>query len=138
MQPNYQRAIIAGIVATFVMSIAAQWVAAIGLPKADPSRLMQYSFGGSPYILGLAAHFMNGIVLALMYAKWKGRVPGGSTLMRGVVIGVATMLAAQLLVGPGVGPMGFFWEHGGLPRVATSLIAHLTFGIALTVAYDED
>ena len=70
------------------MTVAAQWVRGIGLPPAEPSRLMAYSFGQSPYLFGLAAHFMNGIILGLMYARWRSMVPGHSAWMRGITVGI--------------------------------------------------
>ena len=135
--PNYWRGCFSGIIATYVMTVAAQWVRGIGLPPADPSRLMAYSFGQAPYLIGLAAHFMNGIILGLVYARWRAVVPGHSVWMKGITDGIVSTLAAQLVVGPFVGPNGFFWQQPQpLAVLATSTIAHLVFGLVLVTAYE--
>jgi hypothetical protein len=99
---------------------------------------MVYSFGGAPYAFGLFAHVMNGLILALMYARWQWLVPGRSPWAHGVAIGVATTLAAQLVVGPLVGPGGFPWTRPHpIPGLLTSLIAHLAFGLVLALGYSR-
>ena len=114
-KPNYWRGCFSGIIATYLMTVSAYWVSSVGLPPTDPSRLMAYSFGQAPYLFGLLAHFMNGIILGLMYARWRNFVPGNSILVKGIVIGVLMTLAAQLFVGPAVGPKGFFWQQAKPP-----------------------
>lgn len=135
--PNYWRGTFSGIIATYLMTVSAYWVSSIGLPPTDPSRLMAYSFGQAPYLFGLAAHFMNGIILGLMYARWRSLIPGRSIRVKGIVIGVLMTLAAQLVVGPAVGPKDFFWQQAQpLATLATSTIAHLVFGLVLVTAYE--
>jgi uncharacterized membrane protein YagU involved in acid resistance len=137
-KPNYWRGFFSGTIATYVMTVSAYWVSSIGLPPTDPSRLMAYSFGQAPYLFGLAAHFMNGIVIGLIYARWRSFVPGHSIWMKDIVIGVLMTLAAQLIVGPTVGPKGFFWQQAQpLGVLATSTIAHLVFGLSLVASYEE-
>jgi hypothetical protein len=51
---------------------------------------------------------------------------------------LVTTLAAQLIVGPLVGPGGFPWARPDpIPAVATSLIAHLAFGRVLALGYSR-
>jgi len=136
-RPHYWRAAVCGLVATYMMSVAAHWVAALGLPRGDPSRLMAYSMK-APYLSGLAAHYMNGIILGMMYARWGRLVPGGNCWAKGVWVGILTTVAAQVVVGV-VGPRGFFWNAPApAARLATSLFAHLVFGVALAVAYARE
>ena len=138
-KPNYWRGFFSGILATYLMTVsAAYWVSSIGLPPTDPGGLMAYSFGQAPYLFGLAAHLMNGIIIGLIYARWRKLVPGRSFWIKGIIIGVGMTLVAQLVVGPAVGPKGFFWQQSQpLGVLATSTIAHLVFGIALVIAYEE-
>ena len=138
-RPNYWRASVCGFVATYMMTVAAQWTRGIGLPPLDPSRLMAFSFGKSPYIFGLLAHMMNGVILGMMYARWEGRVPGNSVWMKGVWVGIGATLAAKIVVAPLVGPFGAFWKGPNVgPAFISSLIAHLVFGIVLAVAYSRE
>lgn len=137
-RPNYWRAAVSGFFATYVMTVAAQWAAGVGLARLDPSRLMAFSFNQSPYLFGLAAHFMNGVILGLMYARWERLVPGKNAWAKGLWVGVATTVAAQVVSGI-VGPAGFFWNR---PRfvagLATSLLAHVVFGVFLAVGYSRE
>ncbi|MDA0999228.1 MAG: hypothetical protein O2807_01755 [bacterium] len=137
-RPNYWRAAVCGFVATYVMTVAAQWAGGIGLPRLDPSRLMAFSFGKSPYVFGLFAHAMNGVVLGLMYAKWEKLIPGKNAWIKGIWIGIITTLAAKIIVGPLVGPPRPFWGSGPMLALVTSTIAHLAFGLALAVGYARD
>lgn len=138
-RPDYWRAAIAGVIATYVMSVAAQWTTALGLPRADPSRLMAYSFGNAPYAVGLFAHGMNGLILALMYARWQRLVPGKTAWIKGIWVGLITALVTQMLVGPLVGPSGFFWtKPNPVGQLLTSLIAHLAYGLVLAVGYSRE
>lgn len=57
--------------------------------------------------------------------------------MKGIVVGVIMTLAAQLVVGPLVGPNGFFWQQTQpLAVLTTSTIAHLMFGLVLVTVYE--
>lgn len=137
-RPNYWRATVSGLIATYMMSVSAHWVTAIRLPAADPAKLMAFSLGGMSYWMGLAAHYANGVILGLMYARWRDQVPGGNPWMKGVWVGILTTVAAQFVSGL-VGPQGFFWRRPNpLPGLLTSLIAHLVFGLALAVAYARE
>lgn len=137
-RPNYRRAAVCGFIATYVMTVAAQWAGGIGLPQLDPSRLMAFTFGKSPYLFGLFAHAMNGIILGLMYAKWERLVPGKNMWVKGIWIGIITTLAAKFIVVPLVGPPGPILSVATMPGLVTSTIAHLTFGLVLTVGYAKD
>lgn len=137
-RPNYWRATVSGLIATYMMSVCAYWLVAIRLPAADPAKLMAFSLGQTSYWMGLAAHYANGVILAMMYARWRDQVPGANPWMKGVWVGVITTVGAQF-VGGLVGPQGFFWRRpNALPGLLTSLIAHLVFGLALAVAYARE
>ncbi|MBI3128440.1 MAG: hypothetical protein HYZ11_12615 [Candidatus Tectomicrobia bacterium] len=137
-RPNYWRATVSGLIATYIMSVCAYWLVAIHLPPSDPARLMAFSLGKTTYWMGLAAHYANGAILGLMYARWREWVPGENPWMKGVCVGVVTTVAAQV-VGGLVGPLGFFWNRPAAIRgLLTSLIAHLVFGLALAVAYARE
>lgn len=132
--PNYFRAAVCGLVATYMMSVAGHWEVSIGLPRLDPSKLMAFSFGKAPYWVGAVAHYVNGLILGLMYARWQEYIPGGNRWMKGVTVGVVTTIAAQVISGM-VTPRGFIKP---LPAIIASLFLHLVFGVALAYAYSKE
>jgi hypothetical protein len=115
------------------MSVAGHWEVSIGLPRLDPSKLMAFSFGKAPYWTGAVAHYVNGIILGMMYARWEHGIPGGNVWMKGIVVGVVTTIGAQVISGM-VTPRGFIKP---LPAITASLFLHLIFGIALAYAYSR-
>ncbi len=44
-QANFLRAVVAGFIATYVMTMTGFWQAGIGLPKMDPAGLMARQMG---------------------------------------------------------------------------------------------
>lgn len=64
---------VAGILATYVMSVTAVWQAGLGLQPLDPSGLMMASLNKvhSEPVYGIGFghlyHYLNGIALALLY-----------------------------------------------------------------------
>ena len=133
-RPNYFRAAVCGLVATYVMSIAGHWEVGIGLPRMDPSRLMAFSLGKAPYWVGGLTHYVNGLVLGLMYARWQEHIPGGNRWMKGVAVGFATAISAQIISGM-VTPLPFIKPP---PVIIASLFLHLIFGVVLAYAYSRE
>lgn len=132
--PNYLRGAICGLVATYIMSIAGHWEVGIGLPRMDPSKLMAFSLGKAPYWVGGLTHYVNGLILGMMYARWSGKIPGESVWMKGLVIGVGTMIAAQIISGF-ITPFGFIKP---MPMIVASLLLHIIFGVVLAYAYSRE
>lgn len=133
-RPNYFRAAVCGLIATYIMSVAGQWGVSIGLPRMDPGKLMAFSFGQSPLWLGEAAHFANGLVLGMMYARWEDKIPGEHVWVKGVMVGVITTVGAMIVSGM-VTPRPFIKPL--VPMIA-SLFLHLIFGITLAYAYSRE
>ena len=133
-RPNYFRAAVCGLVATYVMSVAGHWEVSIGLPRMDPSKLMAFSFGKSPYWIGAVAHYVNGLILGMMYARWQEHIPGANRWMKGAAVGVVTMISAQIISGM-VTPLPFIKP---LPVMFASLFLHLIFGVVLAYAYSRE
>ncbi len=140
-QANFLRAVVAGFIATYVMTMTGFWQAGIGLPKMDPAGLMAMQMGQA-YGWGQAAHFLNGIILALIYAQWfYGRLPGGG-LVKGIIYGVLATIAAVAVVIPLISastanPAGIFFTNTPMPgaMLLGALAGHLGYGVALGLAY---
>jgi hypothetical protein len=133
-RPNYFRAAVCGLVATYVMSIAGHWEVGIGLPRMDPSKLMAFSLGKAPYWVGGLTHYVNGLILGMMYARWQEHIPGANRWMKGVTVGVVTMISAQIISGI-ITPFGFIKP---LPMIIASILLHVIFGVVLAYAYSRE
>lgn len=131
MSINFGRAVIAGVVATAVMTAVGLWIAPImGIPPMNPAEMLAMSMGGL-LAAGWIAHFMIGTILALVYAAVAPWLPGPPAA-RGALYGLAPFLAAQLVVMPMMGMPVF---SGSLEMAMGSLIGHLVYGAVLGGVY---
>ncbi len=127
MSVNWQKAIVAGIVGTLVMSAVGVWVTPmLGLPRMNPADMLAENMGGQ-LALGWAVHMLIGAVLAVIYAFVASRLPGPPPV-RGALFALAPWLLAQ-----GMGAMA----PGGLTVAAVigSLIGHLVYGAVVGATY---
>ncbi len=131
--PNYLRGAVCGLVATYIMSIAGHWEVGVGLPRMDPSNLMAFSLGKAPYWVGGLTHYVNGLILGMMYARWAGKIPGESVWMKGLVIGVAATIAAQV-ISAFITPI----RIKPMPMIVASLMLHIIFGVVLAYSYSRE
>ncbi len=131
MKVNATRAVIAGVVGTAVMTAISVYVAPMmGMPKMNPAEMLAGQMGGN-LMLGWAAHFMVGVVLAGIYGAVAPALPGPPVL-RGALYGVAPWLLAQLAVMPMMG-MGVF--SGSMVMAGGSLAGHLVYGGVVGAVY---
>ncbi len=127
MTRSLGKAIVAGLTATAAMTLLMVMAPKIGMPKMDIGAMLASKMGGVP-ALGWAAHFMIGIVLALVYAlAFQRRLPGAG-FVRGAVFALVPWLVAQLVVMPMMG-MGLF--SGSVAMAGGSLMGHLVYGTVL-------
>lgn len=137
--------VVAGVVATFVMTMTGFWQAGLGLPPVDVGAMLAGSMNGAhadgqPYglVAGNLAHFANGVVLALIFVAFlQQRLPGG-WLLQGLAYAVLTTLAAALVVVPLAAGAGIFFTNTPMPGQMTlaSTVVHLAYGISLTLALE--
>ena len=140
-QANFLRAVVAGFIATYVMTMTGFWQAGIGLPRMDVGAMLAGNMGHS-YNWGQTAHFLNGILMGLVYAQWLyGRLPG-VPLVKGILFGIMATVAAGLVVVPIItasmeNPAGVFFSKTPMPgaMIMGSLAVHLAYGIALGLTY---
>lgn len=131
MQRNWGKAIIAGLVATLVMTAVGLWVAPMmGIPAMNPAQLLAGAMGGS-ILLGWMGHLMIGVILAIGYAIVAPALPGPAWL-RGALYGIAPWLLAQIVVMPMMGMPVF---SGSAALAIGSLIGHLVYGAVVGAIY---
>ena len=151
-------ALLAGFVAVHVGTIIAFWFGGVGLTRLDwpTANGLVYVPDAGPtvqFILGGAAHYLDGIIFALVYAiALAPRLPvrgGGASvnlikgLLFGVVLGVLALLVMTPLVyAPARGShAGFFSTGLGWNYMLSVMIFHVIYGLHLGLIYnpyDED
>jgi hypothetical protein len=139
---NVQRAVLAGFVATLLMTIFAYAAPIIGLPRLDfagmlgsafrPDQAMPVAWTGT-WWMGMIIHFVNGTILfALIYAYLLYPILPGPNWARGTQWAVTLWFLSQAIVMPMMN-LGFFAANTPQPAlfVIASLIAHVIYGATL-------
>lgn len=129
--------LIAGIIATAVLSGLMIFKAAMGmLPQFNVIAMLAGTLGGGP-IVGWIAHIGIGVVLyGLVIANLSGSLPGGTSTVKGMILGVIGWLAMMLIAMPVMGG-GIFATNLGIPVVVATLVLHLIFGTVLGFAFGK-
>lgn len=131
MKIRFPKAIAAGVVGTAVMTVVSVYVAPMmGMPRMNPAEMLAGQMGGN-MMMGWAAHFLVGVVLAVIYAVVAGGLPG-PVAVRGALFGIAPWLVAQAVMMPMMG-MGMF--SGSMMLAGGSLIGHLLYGAVVGLVY---
>lgn len=125
------KAVLAGMFATAIMTALMLMAPMMGMPPMNIGKMLASQMGGN-IALGWAAHFMIGVVLALIYAGFFVRRLRGPAAVRGAVFSLLPWLVAQLVMMPMMG-MGFF--SGSMLMAAGSLMGHLAYGFVLGQVY---
>ncbi len=136
---QYVRGIVAGLIATIVLSILMYLKNMMGLmPDVDVIAMLAGKMGGGA-MMGWVGHFMIGaIVYGLAFAIIGGKLPGGSNVNRGIVLGVIGWLIMMVGLMPMMdgGMFGMSMPSGMMVPVAT-LMLHIIFGAVLGFAYNK-
>jgi hypothetical protein len=138
---HFSKAILAGFIATLIMTIMAYAAPMMGMPKMDFAAMLGSVVNGGQapapmsgmWWLGMIWHFIDGaIIFALIYAYLLYPVLSGSPWVRGMIWGVVLWFLSQAIVMPMLG-QGFFSINipDGMKVVAGSLIGHIIYGAIL-------
>ena len=132
---NIAKGIIAGLVATVVLSLMMFAKGAMGLmPALDPIGMIAGMMGVSTAI-AWGVHFMIGAVIwGGAFALLEQRLPGGDFWVKGVVFGVGAWLIMMVAMMPMAGA-GFFGMQLGMMAPVMTLVMHLVFGAVLGGVY---
>jgi hypothetical protein len=132
-------AIVAGLAGTAVMTVLMYVAPMMGLPKMDIVGMLGSMFTankGVATVLGLMAHFMAGVVFALIYALLWSIGLGSATWLWGLVFGAVHGMVAIVMVPllmrmhPRAPEMA-----GGAMAKAGMLMAHLVYGLIVALVY---
>lgn len=132
---NIGKGLIAGFVATVVLSALMLMKSAMGLmPQLDTVAMLSSMMGGGP-TLGWLAHFMIGTVAwGGLFALTEQYLPGPSLWVKGIVLAVGAWLMMMIAVMPMAGA-GFFGMNLGMVAPVMTLMLHVIFGAVLGGTY---
>jgi uncharacterized membrane protein YagU involved in acid resistance len=131
MKIDYQKAVIAGVVGTLLMTLMGLYVAPLmDLPAMNPAKMLAGKMG-DVIALGWIAHFMIGVVLVAGYA-FVAKYLWGDGWLRGATYSLAPWAVSQFIMMPMMG-MPLFANKTEL--AVGSLIGHLVYGIAVGLIY---
>ena len=139
-QFSIQSALVAGLAATAAMTAFTFMAPLMGFEMNIPKMLAGTM--DAPIIAGWLAHFMVGLILAIVYAViFLPKLNKDATIKSGALFGIAPWLLAQLMVMPMMGLMsggnfvsGLF--SGSVLIAMASLMGHLLYGTVLGFLYN--
>lgn len=141
METSISKGLLAGFIATVVLSVLMALKAAMGLmPDVNAIRMltaMAHGIMGTPPvpIVGWLLHFLIGTVAwGILFAALIKQLPGKSATVKGLVFGSAAWLLMMVVIMPMAGA-GLFGLHLGLGAPIATLVLHWVFGAVLGVVY---
>ena len=94
---NYLKVLLAGMVATAVMTAFMVLAPYAGLPNMNAGELLGSMFGGNK-IIGWAEHAVAGIIFAFIYAKFINRLlPVENSIARGAIYGILLFVLSEIV-----------------------------------------
>ncbi len=134
MENKLVRSVLAGVVATAVMTVVGIMAPYMGLPKMNPAEMLSGMLGVSAAV-GWMMHFIIGIIFAAIYVFFFNPLVhihsrAGKGLLYGFIVFVFAQgmmfLMSKIMPAPS-GPM----EGNMLLMMVGSLIGHLVFGLVV-------
>lgn len=132
---NWMKGMVAGFVATAVLSALIAMKAMMGLmPELNPIKMIADMLG-APTTVGWTMHFMIGTVMwGTLFAWLNSSLPGESQWLKGIVFAIGAWLVMMIVLMPMAGA-GFFGTHLGMMAPVMTLMLHIVFGFVLGAVY---
>ncbi len=143
MQTHIGKGLLAGFIATVVLSVLMVLKAVMGMmPDVNAIKMLVHmghgmlGMTGSP-VVGWIAHFIIGTaVWGILFAVLVNRIPGTSPIVKGLIFGTAAWVLMMVLVMPMAGA-GLFGLHLGMGAPAATLVLHWVYGAVLGAVYGK-
>jgi hypothetical protein len=146
---NVIAAMIAGVVATLVMSMVLAFAPQMKFPKMDIVGMLSTMFSKkSLTVLGWSLHLMMGVIFALIYAFLWSKGFGASTWFYGLVFGAFHWLVVGIIMamvpmvhvgirsGTAMAPGLYMSGNGdGVKSFIGGLMGHMIFGLTVALLY---
>jgi hypothetical protein len=134
---NIGKGILGGIVGTAVMSALMLMKSAMGLmPELDVIQMLSGMMGISAGIAWVI-HFMIGAIWGVLFALSYRVIPGGSSVVKGMLFGVGAWLMMMIMVMPMAGA-GFFGMKMGMMAPVMTLMLHIILGAVMGMVYGKE
>ncbi|MEO6783472.1 MAG: DUF6789 family protein [Bradyrhizobium sp.] len=134
---NYGKGVLAGFVATIVLSAIMLMKQAMGvMPQLNPIEMITTMAGASTPLVGWIGHFVIGAILwGVIYAWLDPRLPGPHWI-RGMIFATGAWFIMMVIMMPMAGA-GFFGANLGLGMKApvATLMLHWIYGAVLGGVY---
>lgn len=132
---NIVPGMIAGFVATLVLSVLMVLKSMMGVMPGLDVIMMLGQMMGSPSSMGWIAHFVIGtVVWGIGFAVLYEMIPGGNAVMKGIVFGIGAWLIMMIAVMPMAGA-GIFGMNMGMMAPVMTLVLHIIFGAVLGAVF---
>lgn len=138
---HYTSGLIAGLVATIVLSALMLMKTAMGmLPGLNAIAMLaglanQYAGLPETPLVGWVLHFLIGTLLWGLLFAWLGaRIPGPSHVVRGIVFSIGAWVLMMIIPMPLAGT-GLFGLKIGIVAPIATLVLHIIFGAVLGAVY---
>lgn len=145
---NIIGALVAGLVATIVMTAVMVMAPKMGMPKMDIVGTLGSMFDkNGNRTVGLIIHLMMGMIFGIVYAAlwnagigsagilWGGIFGIGHWLLAGLMMGGMGMMHAGVKAGTVDAPGLYMTNSGGMMAFMGGLIGHIIFGIVVALVY---
>ncbi len=137
---DFAGVVLAGLIAGYVMAISGLWAGRVpglvAVDIADVGRRYMVSDRPSAWLLGLASHLVNSVLLAFAWASVVEPNLAWPRPLEGLALGVAlNLLLGGALVAPMTG-LGFLGKKTGSPKFAiTGTLLHALWGLIVGLIY---
>lgn len=140
-QVDFAGVVLIGLIAGYLMALAGLWAGAVpgmvSFDIADFGRRYMVSDRPSAWLLGMASHLANSILLVLLWAAvLVPNLPSWPRPLLGLLYGevLAFSLAGALIVP--LSGLGYMGHKTGNPRMAiTVILLHALWGLAVGALY---
>ena len=134
---NIVKGLVAGLVATIVLSMLMVTKGMMGLmPELDMIAMLS-SMMSAPPIVGWIAHLMIGTAIwGGLFAFFYDKLLGENGMLKGLFLGGAAWLLMMIAIMPIAGA-GLFGMNLGVMAPMMTLMLHLIFGLVLGLVFDK-
>ncbi len=133
---NIGKGILGGLAGTAVMSALMLMKSAMGvMPQLDVIHMLSGMMGVSA-AMAWVIHFMIGAVWGALFALSYRAIPGGGSVVKGMLFGTGAWLLMMVMVMPMAGA-GFFGMNLGVMAPMMTLVLHIIFGAVMGLVYGK-
>ncbi len=134
---NLVKGAIAGFVATIVLSALMVIKGMMGLmPELNVIAMLAGMMKTGATMAWLAHFILGAIVWGVGFAVLQGSIPGGNSIVKGIVFGIGVWVMMMVAVMPMAGA-GMFGMNLGMMAPVMTLMLHVIFGAVLGGVYGK-